>query len=226
MIAETERVGEIAVKVKGAARVFESHHIDYCCGGRRTLREACNRASVALDAVIAELDALEPAAPETWDSPVLLVAHIVDVHHANARAAMAHVGPLAKKVAHAHGAAHPELLRVVELFEELSDELAPHLRAEEGTLFPAILQMLRPGCTPERRRALRVSVEVMQHDHDHVGRLLALLRETTSDYALPEDACTSYRVLYDELRAFEADLHEHIHLENNVLLPRVLSEPA
>ena len=225
MVADTETVADIAVHLPGAARVFEARRIDYCCAGGSTLRDACVRAHVAVEDVVAELDALGARKPPSWSSPGGLVAHIIEHHHAYARAAMDRLAPLARKVQRAHGEKHPELARVVELFDSIVSELAPHLRAEEGALFPAILLMAQPACTGQRRAALRASVLVMQHDHDQLGRTLALLRATTGDYRPPEDACTSFRVLYAELEALEADLHEHIHLENNVLLPQALGSP-
>ena len=206
----------------GAARVFEARRIDYCCGGRSTLRDACTRAHVAVDEVLAELDALGPRAAPSWSSPGGLVAHIIEHHHAYARSAMDRLPALSRRVLHAHGERHPELARVVELFDSIVSELAPHLRAEEGALFPAILLMAQPACTGQRREALRASVLVMQHDHDQLGRTLALLRTATGDYRPPDDACASFRVLYAELEALDVDLHEHIHLENNVLLPQAL----
>lgn len=220
---ESQTIAEIAVNVPGASRVFESHHIDYGCGGERTLREACDTARAPLERVMADLDALAPGELRNWASLTTLVAHVIDTHHHYAREAMSQIAPLAEKVRRAHGDNHPELLQVVKLFDRLCGDLGPHMRAEEGTLFPAILQMARPGCSPACREALRMSVKVMHHDHDSVGRILRELREVTSNYEAPDDACGSYRALYRELEALEADLHEHIHLENNVLMPRALA---
>ena len=226
MINESRTVADIALAVRGAARVFESHRIDYCGGGKRTLREACERAHVSIDTIVAELDALGGQAPESWGSVTSLVAHIIDVHHAKARNAMDHLTPLANKVRRVHGLAHPELHRVVEIFDVICAELGPHMRAEEDAMFPAILQMVRPDCDPRRRDELRLSVTVMQHDHDEIGKLLHELREVTSDYEPPPEACTSYRLLYQGLEDFEQDLHAHIHLENNVLLPRAVTRAS
>jgi regulator of cell morphogenesis and NO signaling len=222
MITESETVADIALSVAGAARVFESHRIDYCCGGKRTLREACEKVSVPIERVIAQLEALGDVKPPPWDSLTRLIAHIIDKHHASARDAIDHIGPLVAKVRRVHGVEHPELQRVVEIFDSICADLVPHMRAEEGALFPALLQMARPDCDPVTRDQLRLSVAVMRHDHDLIGRLLHELREVTSNYEPPADACTSYCVLYVDLEAFERDLHEHIHLENNVLLPRSL----
>jgi regulator of cell morphogenesis and NO signaling len=223
MINESQTVADIAVGLAGAVHVFEANHIDYCCGGKRTLREACERAQVPIAKVITELDALGPRSGPAWSSLPTLVSHIIDKHHAAARDAMADIGPLVSKVCRVHGDRHVELVRVVEIFDEICADLGPHMRAEEGALFPAILQIARPDCDPKQREELRVSIVVMQHDHETIGRLLHLLRDVTNDYTPPDDACTSYRALYVNLEAFEAELHEHIHLENNVLLPRAIA---
>jgi regulator of cell morphogenesis and NO signaling len=223
MINESQTVADIAVGLAGAVHVFEANHIDYCCGGKRTLREACERARVPVIKVMTELDALGPQSAPAWGSLPALVAHIIDKHHAAARDAMEHIGPLVSKVCRVHGDRHVELVRVVEIFDEICADLAPHMRAEEGALFPAILQIARPDCDAKQREELRVSITVMQHDHDTIGRLLHLMRDVTNDYTPPEDACTSYRALYVNLEAFEGELHQHIHLENNVLLPRALA---
>ncbi len=223
MVVESQSVGEIASRIPGASRVFESHHIDYGCGGTRTLREACVEAHVSVETVLAEIDALRPAEMRNWASLSTLVAHIIDTHHAYAREAISRVTPMMNKVRNTHESRHPELVRVAELFNRLCADLAPHMRVEEGTLFPAILQMARPDCSPTAREGLRMSIRVMHHDHEEVSLILRQLREATSGYETPPDACAMYTSLYREIEAFETDLHEHIHLENNVLMRRALS---
>jgi regulator of cell morphogenesis and NO signaling len=223
MVVESQSVGEIASRVPGASRIFESHHIDYGCDGTRTLREACAEAHVPLETVLAELDALRPAEMRNWASLSTLVAHIIDTHHAYAREAITRLPPMMNKVRNTHESHHPELVRVAELFNRLCADLAPHMRVEEGTLFPAIMQMARPDCSPASRDGLRMSIRVMHHDHQEVSSILRQLREVTSGYETPPDACSTYAALYRELAAFETDLHEHIHLENNVLMRRALS---
>jgi regulator of cell morphogenesis and NO signaling len=223
MVVESQSIGEIASSVPGASRVFESHHIDYGCDGTRSLREACDNAQVSVAAVLAELDALGPGEMRQWASLSTLVAHIIDTHHAYAREAIVRVTPLMNKVRNTHVDRHPELVRVAELFNRLCADLGPHMRVEEGTLFPAIMQMARPNCSPATREGLRMSIRVMHHDHEEVTQILRQLREVTSGYETPADACATYTALYRELEAFETDIHEHIHLENNVLMRRALS---
>ncbi len=160
----------------------------------------------------------------TWASLSTLVTHIVDTHHHYAREAITRLTPLMDKVRNTHAERHPELVRVAELLNRLCADLGPHMRSEEGTLFPAILQMARPDCSPAAREGLRMAIRILQHDHDEVAQILEQLRTATASYEAPEDACDSYRALFKELEAFDLDLHEHIHLENNVLVRRALSE--
>lgn len=207
------------MKLRGAAQVFELHHVDYVAGGRRTLRDACRHANMSLDVMLAALGALEVVAPEAWSSPALLVAHIVDVHHASARAAMMRLGPLAREAA----TARAELATVAELVDAMCREVAAHFRVEEGTLFPAILQLSRSATPPGSRHALGLSVRLMRHNHGNIDRLLVQLREVTADYGARGEPCASCDELFRELRAFETELHEHVHLENDVLLPTALA---
>ncbi len=145
-----------------------------------------------------------------------LVAHVIDVHHTYARSAMLHIAPLASKVLALHGETHPELVRVNALFDLLCGELDPHMRAEEGALFPALLQMSQVDCAPARRDALRVSIAVMKHDHGGLDRVLRELRAVTAGFVAPT-RCASFEMLYMELEAFAADLGEHLRLESAML---------
>jgi len=138
---------------------------------------------------------------------------------------------LAAKVVGVHGNNHPELLTVQELFATLSDELAVHLMKEEQILFPHILRMeesLLEGepAPPAMFGTVMNPIRMMMQEHDGAGGALRALRKVTSDYKVPDDACISYRTLYDALQEFEKDLHQHIHLENNVLFPRASAMEA
>lgn len=152
-----------------------------------------------------------------------LVAHITDVHHRHARDAMPRITRLIDAVRNAHAERHPEIVRVSKVFNRVCAHLGPHMRTEEGTLFPAILYMARPDCSCANREALRMSIMIMRHDHAELRDLLRALRWLTSDYAPPDDACASYRSLFRELESFDADLREHIHLESDVLMPRAIA---
>ena len=219
MIDGKRTVREIALEIPSSTRVLEQRHIDYCCGGARTLAEACELAHVSLAELVAEIEASAKVGPASmnggWsDAPLgKLIDHLVTTHHVFTRAELLRLEPIAAKVNRVHGAKHPELARVESLFLALKDDLEPHLYKEEAVLFPRILS----------RSSVDAPIEVMHLEHEAVGGILRELRSITQNYELPDDACTSFRLLYSGLEALERDLHEHIHLENNVLFPRALA---
>jgi regulator of cell morphogenesis and NO signaling len=229
-------VRELAVEVPSATRVFEKLGIDYCCGGGKKLNEACDQAKLAVDQVLRDLEQAEKARQERqesatdWNSEPLadVITHIVKNHHAYVQAEIPRLSHLANKVSSKHGPAHPETVKVNELFEALANELTMHLMKEEQILFPYVIRMeesklesapVIPSCFG----TVQNPIQMMVMEHDSAGDVLRELRAATADYKLPEDACTSYRTLYTGLLEFEADLHQHIHLENNILFPRALA---
>ena len=156
-----------------------------------------------------------------------LIDHILDKHHAFTRDELERIGALAEKVASKHGANHPELLRIRTLFGQLCDDLRPHMFKEEMILFPYVKQMEQAAANGRPMPyapfgAVGNPVRVMMSEHDTAGDILRELRATTADYAAPADACVSYQTLYRALEELEKDLHQHIHLENNVLFPRAV----
>jgi len=228
-ITATKTVGELAVKVPNATRVFEKLGIDYCCGGHRSLEEACASANVAIDDVLRALDQNTDVsagiAARDWNTAPLgdLVDYIVDKHHAYVKAEVPRLKTLITKVVGAHGTNHSELEQVQVAFSELANELAGHLMKEEQILFPYVKQMAGgasgdPCCFGTVQNPIRV----MMLEHDDAGEKLREIRQVTSNYALPPDACLSYSTLFAALTEFEQDLHRHIHLENNILFPRAV----
>lgn len=223
-------VRELVLENPTAARVFETFGIDYCCGGNQSLTDACNTANVEVEKVITALERVTPIPLERdWNNASLsdLEQHIVDQHHRYTREEIRRLVPLISKVVGVHGTNHPELRRVQSLFQEMSQDLTAHMMKEEQMLFPYIVEM-ESAIHHERPlpRAMFGTVQnpvrMMMMEHDSAGQCLGDLREATNGYALPSDACVSYRTLYQALAAFEADLHQHIHLENNILFPRAL----
>ena len=156
-----------------------------------------------------------------------MLAHIRSTHHVYTREEIARLIPLFDKVCSVHGANHPELLRLREIFGGLAQELTTHLMKEEMVLFPYILRMeeaavAKEPMLPSPFGSVRNPVAMMMHEHDGAGNALRSMREISNGYAAPADACVSFQTLYQALAAFEADLHQHIHLENNVLFPRAV----
>jgi regulator of cell morphogenesis and NO signaling len=234
-IATTKTVGEIAAEVPGCTREFEKLGIDYCCGGNRTLDQACVEAKLPVQEVLERLkksaeSAYQPGSTENWKTKPLadLIANITGTHHAFVRSECPRIQTLAQKVVGVHGKNHPELLQVQELFSALSEELTVHLMKEEQILFPYILRMEESvlagePAPPAMFGTVMNPIGMMMREHDGAGDALRALRSVTRDYTVPDDACISYRTLYQALQGFEADLHQHIHKENNILFPRAVA---
>jgi regulator of cell morphogenesis and NO signaling len=227
----TATVGELAAILPQAARVFERFGIDYCCGGETPLIEACKSAKAAVSDVLTAIDsAVGTAGPGMNYSGLSqreLVDHIVGKHHTFTRTEIQRLVSLIKKVVSVHGSRRPELLSVQRIFDGLANDLIPHLAKEETVLFPYIVELdsnWSSGAEHATPPFLTVQnpVRMMFFEHDLAGRLLQELRRLTAGFAVPDDACASYRTLYAALENFEQDLHQHIHLENNVLFPRAI----
>jgi regulator of cell morphogenesis and NO signaling len=225
-------VRDIALENPAAIRVFEKFGIDYCCGGRKPLAEACAERALEPSAVLAAIAGAteEPAAPAAdWASASLesLCAAIVATHHAYVRAELPRLEQFARKVVSRHGAAHPELLPIQQLVESLGEDLLQHLSKEEVILFPYIVNLERnlPTCGPRSLACfgtVRNPIQVMTAEHDAAGDALAQIRSLSRDFTPPEGACPTYRGFYQALSEFERDLHRHVHLENNILFPRAI----
>ena len=235
---ETETVREILARNPETARVFESLGIDYCCGGERPVREACDRAGVAPER-LAELleravaDANPPEENRRWAEVPLsdLMAHIVRQYHDRVRQEGPRLESLFERVINRHAALHPDLFRPRELFASLVEEMLTHQLKEEQVLFPYIEKMEAAAFAHDPLPAaffgsVRNPIAHMIADHDDAGSLLKELRTATNDFQAPADACTTWRGLYKGLEEFERDLHQHLHLENNILFPRALKLEA
>lgn len=226
-------VREFAVEMPNAARVFEKLKIDYCCGGDKPLAEACNEADLQLADVLQLLSEAESATTisKTSDfqsTPLAeLTDYIIRKHHVFTADALERLTTLLDKVCSAHGTNHPELLEIRSQFEILRADLEPHMLKEERILFPYIAQ-LEAAVFSNRPRpfapfgTVRNPITVMSREHDTAGEILRTIRTLSADFAVPETACISYQTLYKALEELEADLHQHIHLENNILFPRAV----
>lgn len=233
MTAKTVR--EVAVENPAATRIFERFGIDYCCGGNQILEQACERAGVSLDEVLDSLEMEEESARASrqtrdWQSEPLsaLIAHIQNTHHKFTREETVRLTALLQKVCSVHGKNHPELFEIQSIFAGLAQELAMHLMKEERVLFPYIVRMeeaviQQEPLLPAPFGTVENPVAMMEHEHDSAGNALRSMRMASGDFAPPADACVSYQTLYKALAAFEADLHQHIHLENNLLFPRAIA---
>jgi regulator of cell morphogenesis and NO signaling len=230
--AETT-VREIALENPASLRVFEKFGIDYCCGGRKPLAQACQEHSLELAAVLAALDAAAGSAEQAgvdWTQAPLtpLCEYIVGRHHAYVRAEIPRLTQLAQRVAARHGDGHPEVIAIQALVQALSEDLQQHLGKEEAILFPCIASLERQGTqggpqAPACFGTVKNPIRVMMAEHDAAGEALAQIRKLSRDFTPPEGACPTYRGLYQALSEFERDLHQHVHLENNILFPRAIA---
>lgn len=233
-ISPTAKVRDVALELPQATRVFEKLKIDYCCGGEKPLVEACATAGIEVENLERMLVEAGQAAGEAngsldFQKATLtdLVDHILERHHVYTKEEMVRLGALIEKVIGAHGQNHPELGQIGEEFKKLCAELTPHMYKEEQILFPHIVEM--ETSTLQSRPApsscfgtVNNPVRMMMMEHDTAGEILRELRRLSGNYTVPGDACISYKTLYEALEEFERDLHQHIHLENNLLFPKAL----
>jgi len=230
-------LGAIVAADFRAAAVLDGFGLDFCCGGRQTLEEACARRGLAPDAVMEQLEALgeKPGTDDTPDSTWRasdLITFVVEKHHAYIKRQLPVIGERLEKLVRVHGGRHPELVGVASHFKELADELRLHMRKEEQILFPFVsaLEAAVNGSGPAPNDlfgTVRNPIRMMEAEHEAAGDELAVIRALTDDYRVPDDACATYRVCFDELRAFDLDLRAHVHAENNILFPKaVLLESA
>jgi regulator of cell morphogenesis and NO signaling len=228
-------LSEIVRKHPAAATLFEKYDLDYCCHGKQTVREACqgdiikhNKIEHALHRIF-ENDLTETGTVHFEQQPLdQLINHIVDKHHHYVKESMPVILEHLRKVTTKHGDRHPELRKVLELFEEVKLEMAQHMFKEEQVLFPRI-QFLAESFRTKKQQGmpdkiyLSAPISMMELEHEKAGNALHQIREFTHNYTPPEDACTTHRLTLAELKEFEHDLHQHVHLENNILFPKALA---
>ncbi len=223
-----DTVGAIVTRHPALARVFEQKGVDYCCGGNKTLDDACREQRLESEAFLATLqESLSDADEKIVDAAAMslteLADHIEQTHHAYLRSEFPRLDELSAKVASAHGDHDARLYKVRETFLALADELSSHMMKEEQILFPMIRQLDSSESVPDFHcGSLANPIHQMEAEHDDAGSALKKLRTLTDDYAAPEWACNTFRAMLHALVTFEGDLHQHIHKENNVLFPRAI----
>ncbi len=235
-LSSETKVKDIALSNPGARQILEDAGIDYCCGGGKSLHEACLHADAPAEEILSRLrDNSEPASPEetNWTSALLsdLTRHIREKHHRYVREAIPRVRTLLEKVGAKHGETHREIADIERLFLEVGREMIMHMQKEEQILFPYIDALERSAkengsLEPPFFQTVRNPIHTMMKEHDSAGDLLKQIRKASSEYTPPADACTSYKALYQDLHQFEAALHQHVHLENNILFPRAVELEA
>jgi regulator of cell morphogenesis and NO signaling len=224
-----DTVGAIVRDRPSLSRLFEQAKVDYCCGGKKTLEEACRKQGIDPQAFLAQLETAIATEPES-DVPIAdlslteLADHIEQIHHVYLHSELPRLERMTAKVAAVHGDKEPRLHQIKDVFLALSQELATHLMKEEQVLFPMIRQLEASDTLPVFHcGSLANPVRRMEFEHDEAGNALAQLRQLTDDFTPPEWACNTYRAMLDALATFEQDMHQHIHKENNVLFPRAIA---
>jgi regulator of cell morphogenesis and NO signaling len=219
-------LGEIVSTDFRAAEIFKNEGIDFCCGGKKTLLQACTEKGVDVGGLVEKLSYLanSPAIPSQdfneWDLD-FLADYISNTHHKYVKKTLPELLVYTQKVAGAHGAKHPEMIEVAGLFEKLNNELTQHLMNEEVVLFPAIKRAIK-NSDPDARSTIASEIKRMNEEHDFAGGTMDTINSLTSGYRIPEGACSTYHVTLKLLQQFEDDLHIHVHLENNILFPKAL----
>lgn len=215
-----------------AAAIFEKHSLDFCCNGGITIERACAQRNVDARVVFAELEQLGNAGRDTmpkfteWPLDEL-VQYIINVHHKYVREALSVIFAHTQKVATVHGANHPEVVEIARHFHIVAGEMQSHMMKEENILFPYIIALVkakRHGVAAHRPPfgTAQNPIRMMEAEHQAAGAEMYAIRSLSANYTYPEDACTTYRVSYQELQQFELDLHQHVHLENNILFPKAI----
>lgn len=225
-------LGDLVQDDDRAARVFDVLGLNYCCDGRRTVRQAAEAMGLSPDTVVSALQDLGPAAtpprvPSEWSDLRVLIRHISDRHHTYVRSMTPAIHTWLDRLVDHHGERHHELAAVRETFDDLSKDLATHMLKEEHLLFPCIAELeaarIRGSRLPSNAFGTILNpIKVLETDHARIGALATRLRRLTDGFVAPGDACMTYRLCYDALCIFEQDLHRHVHLENNILFPRAL----
>lgn len=228
-IENSTSLGTLVAERPRRIKLFEHLRLDYCCGGSRSLEEACRRRGLDPDTVRELIEATEqdelvdvdPAEERDWRQASVgeLCDHIVSAHHERLREEMPRIAELAATVVRVHGEGRPELELTERAFAALRSELEPHLAEEERSLFPACRGLEREGAGPGGFKL--AAIERHRSEHAEVGSRLAALRELAGGYGDAQALCSTHSALLAALRDFEADLHRHVHEENNLLFPRV-----
>ena len=225
----TTTLAELVQRDFRASAIFDAYHLDYCCGGAATLAEACRHRGIDIEPLIAKLEALHPERGERLrDDPVALIEQIVSRHHAYVRESLPRIEHHLEKVVAAHGPRHAELAFIESEFAKVASELQQHLLKEEQVLFPYIASLSEAVTTggappPDMFGTVQNPIRMMEIEHQEATDRMAAIRQLSHGYAPPADACHTYRVVLNELQAFEEDLRVHVDLEDHILFPRAVA---
>lgn len=226
---EQSSTGDIVVKLPMASQVFKQYKIDFCCGGDRPIGEVIGEKQLKDENILGKLNALYASTNSSNETDWMtaqyqeLIDYVLTKHHSYLNQVLPEISGFVTKVNRVHGKKHPELAEVFSLFHELKDELDHHLIQEEENIFPQVKEYEQEQSKAILSEAVATITE-LESEHERSGNLLKQLREVTADYQLPKDACKTYQLTYLKLEELESDIFHHIHLENNILFPRLIEE--
>lgn len=222
-------IGQIVVEDYRTAQIFKNHKIDFCCQGNRSIQEAAEKKKMDAQVLIDEIEALQKEEKEgtidfqSWPLD-LLADYIEKKHHRYVEEKIPVLKPYLEKLCKVHGDRHPELFEITEHFNTCAGELSAHMKKEELILFPAIRKMVKAKQTGTKLEkphfgTVQNPIQKMMMEHETEGERFRLIDDLSNNYTPPQDACNTYKVTFALLQEFENDLHQHIHLENNILFP-------
>lgn len=229
------RLAAIVTNLPHSVRVFEKYQLDFCCQGKQTLSQACETRGLSIDIVVNELAEVSNLSNQTLpvvNTAEMTLGELMDIiiarHHAYVRESLGPIQSHVQKIAKVHGDNHPELREMAACFADVVAEMGPHMMAEENVLFPFIREMEHAVSSgldllPPVFGTVRNPVAMMEAQHESAGGLMTRIRFLSLNYSVPDDGCATYRVAMQELKKFELDLHQHVHLENNILFPKAVA---
>lgn len=226
-----QKIGDITTSFPKVVEIFKEYRIDFCCGGDRPLKQAIKEANLNEDELITKINNLYDELKDQLNNDSIdflsmpidkLSEYIVNTHHAYLNVNMPKISELTKTILRVHGAHHPELAKVHKLFSMVRMELEEHLIKEETIQYPAIYDYTESLSQESLKKAINI-INELQEEHVGAGDIIKELRDVTNDYSLPKDACSTYKKTYIMLQEFESDLFQHIHLESNILFPRLFA---
>ncbi|PHR72531.1 MAG: iron-sulfur cluster repair di-iron protein [Lutibacter sp.] len=229
-ISENKTVAEIVTKNIKSAHIFKKHGIDFCCGGGISVEKACEKKGVDFSELKKELDNIDEVSKsydyDSWNLD-FLIDHIINIHHTYVEENITLLIQYANRVAKVHGHHYTEVVKINQLFTEVANELTAHMKKEELILFPFIKQLVKAekeGTVAPNPHFGTVNnpIKMMEEEHENAGDIFKEIAKLSNNYTPPESACNTFRALYAKLEEFEQDLHQHIHLENNILFPKAI----
>jgi len=230
IITKEKTVGETVTENIKTAHIFKKYGIDFCCGGGISIDKACEKKNVDFSKLEEELLSVDKAQKaydyDKWELG-FLIDHIINIHHTYVVESIPLILQYSNRVAEVHGHHYSEVIEINRLFGEVANELTSHMQKEEIILFPYVKKLLNLKVTaqeivPPHFGTVNNPIKMMEEEHENAGDVFKEIAILSNNYTPPSEACNTFRALYSKLEEFEQDLHQHIHLENNILFPKAI----